>query len=120
MSDITRYQLRGPGLEVTYQKGELFIDGDRSYLEDRHFTEGLSEAPIAAVGQTVTAVVNESTRSGSEILLTLLLPDANPRDADGEEITGVAVITDSGGMGGSVQQEYETRELSGRVSLISA
>ncbi|MFC4122869.1 hypothetical protein [Nonomuraea zeae] len=114
MSETT-YELRGPGVQITYRQGELSVDGDASYLQDRQFTgDGLEESAIG-IGRLVTAVLVPVNRSGSEITLTLLLPDAAPEDGVGAQATGVAVITNQGDES-TVRQHYEVRPLSGSVS----
>jgi hypothetical protein len=120
MNGTTKYELRGPGIEITYRKGELSVNGDQSYLQDHQFTgdDSLDES-ATNIGNMVTAVLDENIRVGTKVLLTLLLPDVSPQDgAEGEQVTGVAVITNAVG-GSSVEQEYEARPLSGSASRIS-
>jgi hypothetical protein len=121
MNDTTKYEVRGPGIEITYHKGELSVDGDQSYLQDRHFSgDGSLDESATSIGNMVTAVLEESIRVGTKVLLTVLLPDVSLEDGTaGEQVTGVAVITNAGHLSGSVEQEYEVRPLSGAASLIT-
>ncbi|MFB4283534.1 MULTISPECIES: hypothetical protein [unclassified Nonomuraea] len=120
MNATTKYELRGPGIEIAYRKGELSVNGDQSLLQDRHFSgDGSLDEATTNIGNMVTAVLDENVRVGSKVLLTLLLPVVSEQDgAAGEQVTGVAVITRAGDYG-SVAQEYEAHSLVGAASDIS-
>ncbi|SDL95025.1 hypothetical protein [Nonomuraea jiangxiensis] len=120
MSDTTKYELRGPGIEITYRQGDLSLNGDKPYLQDRHFTgDGQLEESSVGIGRLVTAELVPINRSGSEVILTLLLPNTYLQDgAAGEPATGVAVITETNDS--TVRQHYDVRPLSGAVSQVSS
>jgi hypothetical protein len=122
MSDIATYELRGPGIEVTYRRGGLTVNGDASSLQGRHFTDDQLEESDIGIGHLVTAVLVPITRYGCRIILTLLLPKTDlPEGAAGEEVTGAAVITNQNELlVVPVLQLYDVRPLTGTVSRISS
>jgi hypothetical protein len=113
------YNLKGPGLEITYRRsdGELDAKIDESSYEK--LQADLTAAP--EIGISVNSVLLPSSRNGTRITLTLLLPEVKWRLtrklSESAEVTGVAVVTDiyKDVVDGPppVLQKYEARPLEG-------
>jgi hypothetical protein len=117
------YALKGHGIEITYKtkERELTVVSD----DLRVSTDGKLEVERAVereIGALVTAVLLPSTRNGTRITLTLLLPDVNlaaGQTASGE-VTGAAIVTQhfENVVGGAppVLKSYDVRPLRGSAS----
>jgi hypothetical protein len=117
------YTLKGHGIEITYKtkERELTVVGD----DLRVATDGKLDVEHAVeqeVGSLVTAVLLPSTRNGTRITLTLLLPrvDLAADQPGAHEVTGAAIVTNhfENVVGGAppVLQSYDVRPLRGSVS----
>jgi hypothetical protein len=116
------YDLKGPGLEITYRRsdGELDAKIDESSYEA--LAADLTAAP--EIGIFVNAVLLPSSRNGTRITLTLLLPEVKwqltRKLSESAEVTGVAVVTDiyKNLVDGPppVLQKYEARPLEGTAT----
>ncbi|MEJ7785493.1 MAG: hypothetical protein WKF96_11870 [Solirubrobacteraceae bacterium] len=117
------YRLRGPGIEVTYQRGdsEIALQLSDSGLDHLSGTREVTAATDELLGARVDAELLIS-RGGVRIILTLLLPEA----ADAEvgppvEVSAVAVLTHNYARAMStrppVQQKYEVKPLTGTMTL---
>jgi hypothetical protein len=90
------YEMKGPGLAITYRRsdGELDAEVDGSSYEK--LEADLTLAP--EIGVLVSAVLLPSSRNGTRITLTLLLPEVKWRltraVSERAEVTGVAIVTD--------------------------
>src|SRR6266511_2046715 len=116
MSEKVSYQLQGPGIEIRYQEGDLFVNGEGDHLlEQRHFGDDLTTL-ATEIGTLTSAVLLPSSRNGTRFTLTLLLPAVNDT-----EVTGAAIITrefhDLVGGPPTVLQDHDIRPLTGSVSL---
>jgi hypothetical protein len=117
------YDLTGPGLSVTYRRsGELAVEGNEwPWLSDNTLDADVTVAP--EIGMFVTAVLLPSSRDGTRVTLTLLLPETNwqpSRVPHRSDVTGVAIITriftDVVGGAPPILQAYEVRPLKGTAS----
>lgn len=123
VSEKISYDLRGSGIEIKYQDGDLSVDGDHHLLRHRHFGAD-DERPLTVttteLGHLVTAELLESTRSGTRITLSLLLPQVVlTNDATDSEVTGAAIITRQHHDDVNpppVLHDYEVRPLTGSAS----
>ena len=118
------YHLTGAGLELTYRRGDrkLDITGDEPLLTH----EGLDVKATgnAEMGLHLTATLLDSSRNGTRILLTVLLPEVSWKskaDQDSEKVTGVAIVTRSfkgvvGGPPAVLQSHDDVRQLEGTAS----
>ena len=85
------YRLSGEGIEISYRRGDGKLDisggGDDHLLNQTDPETGLH----------VSATLLESSRNGTKVMLTLLVPELRegPRRVRTQEVTGVAVITSS-------------------------
>ena len=117
------YRLKGPGIELTYRRGAgtLDITGDDHLLAQ----DGLDA--LATVdpdtGLHLTATLLDSSRSGTRVMLTLLLPEVSWKaetNQEPEAVTGVAIVTSSfkDAVGGPppVLQSHDVRRLEGTAS----
>ncbi|MFF5809657.1 hypothetical protein [Streptomyces sp. NPDC012746] len=121
MSVPITYNLRGPGIEIRYHQGDLTIDGDDLPLGRQHFEDGEALTTVATeMGTEITAVVLSSSRNGTKITLSVLLPEVLPGDRAESEVTGAAIITrqfrDVLDGPPDVLQEYDVRPLTGSAS----
>ncbi len=117
------YELKGPGIEITYRRsdGELTTMSDEfDLLADGKFVADTAVQP--EIGILATAVVLPSSRAGLRITLTLLLPEVDV-EADSKtptEVTGGAIIThvfkNVVSRSSPVLQSYEVRPLQGTAS----
>jgi hypothetical protein len=125
MSGKVSYQLQGPGIQIRYQEGELFVDGEGDHLlEQRQFGDDLTTV-ATEIGTLTRAVLLPSSRNGTRFTLTLLLPDVNVTEgATDSEVTGAAIITkefhDRVGGPPTVLQDHDIRPLTGTVTLPSS
>ncbi len=125
MSEKVSYQLQGPGIEIRYQEGDLFVNGEGDHLlEQRHFGDDLTTL-ATEIGTLTRAVLLPSSRNGTRFTLTLLLPDVNVTEgATDSEVTGAAIITkelhDLVGGPPTVLQDHDIRPLTGSVSLLDS
>src|SRR6266511_20106 len=96
MSEKVSYQLQGPGIEIRYQEGDLFVNGEGDHLlEQRHFGDDLTTL-ATEIGTLTRAVLLSSSRNGTRFTLTLLLPDVNVTEgATDSEVTGAVSLPDS-------------------------
>jgi hypothetical protein len=121
MSEKVSYQLQGPGIEIRYQEGDLFVNGEGDHLlEQRHFGDDLTTL-ATEIGTLTRAVLLPSSRNGTRFTLTLLLPDVNATEGVTEcEVTGAAIITrefhDLVGGPPTVLQAYDIRPLAGSAT----
>ena len=117
------YRLKGPRLEVTYRRGEAEVtleiaDPDLSHLSGRRGVAVVTEPDI---GMRLDGELLFS-RGGVRVMLTLLLPEIDRGNMDGDavELNGAAIITHV--FRGSVkqvpaQQSYDITELKGTMTL---
>ncbi len=125
--EVTRadvYHLNGPGIELSYRRSDnkLDITGD-DHLLNRDNLDALATVE-PEIGLHLTATLLESSRNGTRVTLTLLLPEVSRMPETGEEptaVTGVAIITSSfkdvvGGPPPVLQNYKEVRRLEGTVS----
>jgi hypothetical protein len=96
-TEMDVYRLKGPGIELSYRRadGKLDISGDDGLL-----TQDDLDAHATAESETglhVTATLLDSSRNGTRVTLTLLLPELSeaPRRVRAQEVTGVAIVTSS-------------------------
>lgn len=121
MSEELSYQLQGAGIEIRYRDGDLFVDGEGDHLlEQRHFGDDLTTV-TTEIGTLIRAVLLPSSRNGTRVTLTLLLPDVNATEDVTEcEVTGAAIITrefhDLVGGPPTVLQAYDIRPLAGSAT----
>lgn len=89
------YHLKGAGIEITYRRGDgkLDITGDDNLLTQDDLDVAVTVEP--EIGVHITATLLESSRNGTRVMLTLLLPEVSERSQDPEEVTGVAIVTRS-------------------------
>jgi hypothetical protein len=121
---MVNYDLRGPGIEIKYNDGDLLIEGDDPLLPANQILredENLSEAPDG-IGSLITTELLASSRNGTRVTLSLILPDVGfTGDEATPEVTGVAIITrqfeDVMGSRPAVLQSYGVRTLTGSASL---
>ena len=121
ISQATRYTLTGPGLEIEYspRDGELTVESE-DWPQVSGETLETTVTEERDIGTLVTAVLLPSSRNGTRVTLTLLLPETEfevsraPKKADA---TGVAVFTSNFKevVGGPPQvlQKYEALSLEG-------
>ncbi len=113
------YHLEGEGIELTYRAGEgkLDVSGDEQLLTQRDLDAHATVMPDT--GLYVAATLLDSSRDGTRVVLTLLVPEvSSPRRVRTQEITGVAVVTRSfkdrvGGPGPVLQSYDDVRHLAG-------
>jgi hypothetical protein len=123
---MVNYDLRGPGIEIKYNDGDLLIEGDDPLLPANQILredENLSEAPDG-IGSLITTELLASSRNGTRVTLSLILPDVGfTGDEATPEVTGVAIITrqfeDVMGSRPAVLQSYGVRTLTGSASLVA-
>jgi hypothetical protein len=116
------YELAGPGLAVRYRQddGKLDLTGDDHLLTQEDLDAEATVDPV--IGVRVTATLIDSTRNGTRVTLTLLLPEVGwDGTAESHEVTGVAIVTRSfrdlvGGPPQVLQRHEEPRPLRGTVS----
>lgn len=90
------YELTGPGLTVRYRQddGKLDLTGDDHLLTNDDLDAEATVDPV--IGVRVTATLIDSTRNGTRVTLTLLLPEVGwDGGAESHEVTGVAIVTRS-------------------------
>ena len=93
------YRLSGEGLEISYRRGDGKLDisggGDDHLLNQTDLDADATADP--ETGLHVSATLLESSRNGTKVMLTLLVPELRegPRRVRTQEVTGVAVITSS-------------------------
>jgi hypothetical protein len=125
--EVTRadvYHLNGPGIELSYRRSDnkLNITGDDHLLTHDNLDALATVEP--EIGLHLTATLLESSRNGTRVTLTLLLPEVSWTPETGEEpaaVTGVAIITSSfkdvvSGPPPVLQNYEEVRRLEGTVS----
>ena len=113
------YHLKGQGIELTYRAREAKLDvsGDEQLLTQDDLDAHATAMPDT--GLHVAATLLESSRNGTRVVLTLLVPEvSSPRRVRSQEITGVAVVTRSfkdrvGGPGPVLQSYDDVRHLAG-------
>jgi hypothetical protein len=114
------YRLHGDGIELTYRRGDgkLDISGDEPLLSADDVDVQVTVEP--ETGLHVTATLLESSRNGTRVMLTLLLPEL--RETPGRvrtlDVTGVAIVTSSfqevlGGPPPVLQSHEDVRRLEG-------
>jgi hypothetical protein len=118
------YRLKGPGIELTYRRGDgkLDITGDDHLLTQDDLDARATAEP--EIGLHVTATLLESSRNGTRVMLTLLLPEVTSTPEASEEpsaVTGVAIVTSSfrdvvGGPPPVLQRHDDARRLEGTAS----
>jgi hypothetical protein len=122
MREPTFYDLKGPGLEITYRRGDGELDAKVDDSSYEALEADLTAAPDSGI--FVNAVLLPSSRNGTKVTLTLLLPEVKweltRRLSESAEVTGVAVVTDSYKdlVDGPppVLQKYEARPLEGTAT----
>jgi hypothetical protein len=96
-TEIDVYHLEGSGIEVSYRRGDekLDISSDDGLLNQDDVDAHATADP--ETGLRVTATLLESSRNGTRVTLTLLLPElsAAPRRVRTQEVTAVAIVTSS-------------------------
>ena len=113
------YELKGPGLEITYRRSDGQVDAKIDESSYDNLDANLTVEP--EVGILVTAVLLPSSRSGIRMTLALLLPEVEWQltrtVSEKADVTGVAVVTDiyKEVVGGPppVLQKYGVRPLEG-------
>ncbi|HSJ95184.1 MAG TPA: hypothetical protein VK896_14220 [Gaiellaceae bacterium] len=120
----TVYELDGPGIRLTYRRraDKLDLAGDDHLLTQDDLDAVATVEPD--VGLRVTATLLESSRNGTRVMLTLLLPEVSWRSEgsqEPEEVSGVAVVTSSftnavGGAPPVLQRHDDVRRLEGTAS----
>jgi len=126
MSGTISYDLRGPGIEITCNADGLRVDGDDFLLKQKYFPgkeEGFTRV-ADDVGEMITVVLLPSSRNGTKVTLSVLLPDTDlSGDGAPSEVTGAAIIAqqfhDRVDGPPAVLQRYETRPLTGSASRIA-
>jgi hypothetical protein len=116
------YDLKGPGLEITYRRSDGELDARIDDASYEALAADLTAAP--EIGIFVNAVLLPSSRNGTRITLTLLLPEVKwqltRKLSESAEVTGVAVVTDiyKELVDGPppVLQKYEARPLEGTAT----
>jgi hypothetical protein len=119
------YRLKGTGIELTYRQSESKVDIKSE--DDSLLTHDALDVVATAepdLGLHLTATLLDSSRNGTRVMLTLLLPEvrlAAGTSADPEAITGVAIITRSfenlvGGAPPVLQSYDDVRRLEGTAS----
>jgi hypothetical protein len=116
------YDLKGPGLEITYRRSDGELDARIDDASYEALAADLTAAP--EIGIFVNAVLLPSSRNGTRITLTLLLPEVKwqltRKLSESAEVTGVAVVTDiyKNLVDGPppVLQKYEARPLEGTAT----
>ena len=117
------YHLKGPGIEVSYRPSDhrLDITGEQDLLKQ---DVDARATVLPEGGLHVTATLLESSRNGTRVILTLLLPEVSWTPETGGEptaVTGVATVTSLfkdvlGGPPPVLQRYKEVRQLEGTVS----
>ena len=117
------YDLKGPGIELTYRRdsGKLDVKGD-----DHLLTQEDLDAPATVdphTGLHVTATLLDSSRDGTRVMLTLMLPEVSEgaRRVAVQDVTGVVVVTRSfknrvGGPPPVLQSYDDVRRVEGTVA----
>jgi hypothetical protein len=120
------YDVKGPGIELTYRRSDGKVDinsEDDSLLRQEDLD--VVETVEPEVGLHLTATLLPSTRAGTRIMLTVLLPEVRwppGTEGDSEAITGVATVSESFERFGGhhpppVRQSYgDPRRLEGTAS----
>jgi hypothetical protein len=91
------YDIKGPGWGITYRPrdGELTIESEEwSQLSGDKLDHDVTVVP--GVGMLITAVLLDSSRNGTRLTLTVLLPEASwepSRVRRHADVTGVATVT---------------------------
>lgn len=114
----TVYDLKGPGLEVTYRRSDGELD---ARIDESSYEKLAADLNTAETGMVVNAILLPSSRNGTRISLTLLLPEVKWRLtrklSETAEVTGVAIVADiyKDLVDGPppVLQKYEARPLEG-------
>jgi hypothetical protein len=92
------YRLKAPGIELTYRPGDgkLDISSDDDGLLNQDDLDANATAD-PETGLHVTATLLESSRDGTRVMLTLLLPELSggPRRVRTQQVTAVAIVTSS-------------------------
>jgi len=96
-TEIDVYRLNGPGIELSYRRGDGKLD---ITSDDQLLNQDDLDAHATAESETglhVTATLLESSRDGTRVTLTLLLPELSeaPRRVRTQQVTGVAIVTSS-------------------------
>lgn len=117
------YRLTGPNLEITYRRARKDLtvqiaDPDLAQLSGNRVAPAAVEPDI---GLRVDAELLFS-RGGVKVILTLLVPEVELWDVEGQtaEVDAVAVITHvfkESVKEQPAQQSYDVRALSGRATL---
>jgi hypothetical protein len=118
------YHLEGPGIVLTYRPSTGKVDvksEDDTLLRREDLDVVLAEEPN--VGLRLTGTLLESSRNGTRVMLTVLLPDVRwiRTSHAPEPITGVVIVTRSftnliGGAPVVLQSYDDVHRLEGTVS----
>jgi hypothetical protein len=96
-TEIDVYRLEGSGIELTYRRGDekLDVSSDDELLNQDDLDAHATADP--ETGLRVTATLLESSRNGTRVTLTLLLPEVSgaPRRVRTQQVTAVAIVTSS-------------------------
>jgi hypothetical protein len=96
-TEIDVYRLEGSGIELTYRRGDekLDISSDDELLNQDDLDAHATADP--ETGLRVTATLLESSRNGTRVTLTLLLPEVSgaPRRVRTQQVTAIAIVTSS-------------------------
>jgi hypothetical protein len=96
MREARVYELKGAGLEITYRRSDGELDAKIDGSSYEKLDADLAVEP--EIGMLVTAVLLPSSRNGTRVTLTLVLPEARweltRALSETAEVTGVAVVTD--------------------------
>jgi hypothetical protein len=90
------YELKGPGIEITYRRSDGEVTTRSDEFDDLSGGRFVADATVQPdIGILATAVVLPSSRAGLRITLTLLLPEVNLEAGSQAptELTGAAIIT---------------------------
>lgn len=89
------YEMNGPGLTITYRRSDGEIDAE---VDGSSYEKLEADLTVSEIGMLVNAVLLPSSRNGTRITLTLLLPEVRWRLtralSERAEVTGVAIVTD--------------------------
>jgi hypothetical protein len=90
------YHLKGPGIELTYRRrdNKLDIAGDDHLLNQDGLDARATVDPD--IGLHLTSTLLESSRNGTRVMLTLLLPEVSwsPEASEAPTpVTGAAIVT---------------------------
>jgi hypothetical protein len=122
MSQAIVYRLTGPDIEVTLHRKDKTLEVKSDEHQDGTFDADVDEYP--GHGVRATAVLLPSSRNGTRVSLTVLVPEADfpaSRAPETADVTGVAIITDDftnvvGGPPHPALQKYDVRALRGTAS----